>query len=180
MIYILLKPVFNRLRFLHQVISKWTPTRAPNEIKRDGVASQDAGVWRDKHLQKVRHRTCITHSRVCAANKGCDVSNGHWHYCYYYYYYYYYYRYYYYCSTVLLWALCAFLVSSSYAQSVWILGRGISMSQGLYLHTEQHKHRINTHNTDIHALSGIRTHDPNVRASEDSSCFRPRGHCEGH
>jgi hypothetical protein len=30
--------------------------------------------------------------------------------------------------------------------------------------------------TDIHALSGIRTHDPSVPASEDSSCLRPRGH----
>jgi hypothetical protein len=39
-------------------------------------------------------------------------------------------------------------------------------------------HRINAHNTDIHALSGILTHDPRVRASEDSSCFKPRGHCE--
>jgi hypothetical protein len=31
--------------------------------------------------------------------------------------------------------------------------------------------------TYIHALSGIRTHDPSVPASEDSSCLRPRGHC---
>jgi hypothetical protein len=38
-------------------------------------------------------------------------------------------------------------------------------------------HRINVHNTDIHALSGIRTHDPSVQASEVSSCLRPRGHC---
>jgi hypothetical protein len=46
--------------------------------------------------------------------------------------------------------------------------------QGLYLYTEQHKHRINAHNTDIHALSGIRIHDPSIRASEDSSCsLRP-------
>jgi hypothetical protein len=30
----------------------------------------------------------------------------------------------------------------------------------------------------IHALSGIRTHDPSVRASEDSSCLRPRGYCD--
>jgi hypothetical protein len=44
--------------------------------------------------------------------------------------------------------------------------------------TEQHKHRINAHNTDIHTLSGIRTHDPSVRASEDSSCLRPRGRCD--
>jgi hypothetical protein len=31
---------------------------------------------------------------------------------------------------------------------------GISPSQGMYLHAEQHN--INTHNTDIHFLSGIR------------------------
>jgi hypothetical protein len=30
--------------------------------------------------------------------------------------------------------------------------------------------------TDIHALSGVRTHDPSVPANEDSSCHRPRGH----
>jgi hypothetical protein len=30
--------------------------------------------------------------------------------------------------------------------------------------------------TDIHALSGIRIHDPRVRVSENSSCLRPRGH----
>jgi hypothetical protein len=28
------------------------------------------------------------------------------------------------------------------------------------------------------ASSGIRTHDPSVRASEDSSCLGPRGHCD--
>jgi hypothetical protein len=38
-----------------------------------------------------------------------------------------------------------FSVSWSYTQIVGLLGRGISPSQGLYLHTEQHKHRINTH-----------------------------------
>jgi hypothetical protein len=37
--------------------------------------------------------------------------------------------------------------------------------QSWYLNTEQHKHRINAHNTDIHSLSGIRTHYPSVRAS---------------
>jgi hypothetical protein len=31
-----------------------------------------------------------------------------------------------------------------YTQSVGLLGWGISPSQGRYLHTEQHKHRINT------------------------------------
>jgi hypothetical protein len=32
-----------------------------------------------------------------------------------------------------------------YTQSVRLIGQGISLSQGRYLHTEQHKHRINTH-----------------------------------
>jgi hypothetical protein len=89
------------------------------------------------------------------------------------------YYYYYYCGSAgLCWSLAAFSVSWSYTLSVRLLGRGISASQVLYLRTEQHKHRINAHNTDNHALSGIRTHDPRVRASEDSSCFRWRGHCD--
>jgi hypothetical protein len=32
--------------------------------------------------------------------------------------------------------------------------------------------------TDIHALSGIRTHNPSFRTSEVSSCLRLRGHCD--
>jgi hypothetical protein len=36
------------------------------------------------------------------------------------------------------------------------------------------KHRTNAH-IDIHALSEIRTHEPSVRANEDSSCLRSHG-----
>jgi hypothetical protein len=61
-----------------------------------------------------------------------------------------------------------------FIQTVGLLRRVISPSQSRYLHTGQHKHRINAH-TDIHALSGIRTLDPSVRAGEVSSCFRRRG-----
>jgi hypothetical protein len=43
----------------------------------------------------------------------------------------------------LCWAVAAYSVPYSYIQSVTPLGRGISPSQGRYLHTEQHKHRIN-------------------------------------
>jgi hypothetical protein len=64
-----------------------------------------------------------------------------------------------------------------FTQTVGLLGRVISPSQGRYLHTGQHKHGINAQ-ADIYALSGIRTHDPNVRAGEDSSCLRLRGHCD--
>jgi hypothetical protein len=33
---------------------------------------------------------------------------------------------------------------------------------------------------DIHVTSRIRTHDPSVRAGQDSSCFRPHDHCDRH
>jgi hypothetical protein len=62
-----------------------------------------------------------------------------------------------------------------FTQTVGLLGRVISPSQGRYLNTGQHKHRINAY-IDMHALSVIRTHDPSVRASEDSSCLRPSDH----
>jgi hypothetical protein len=53
-----------------------------------------------------------------------------------------------------------------------------SPSQRLYLHTGQQKQIIKAQRY-IHASSGIPTHDPSVRESEDSLCFRPRGHCDG-
>jgi hypothetical protein len=60
-----------------------------------------------------------------------------------------------------------------HSQTVGLLGRVISSSQGLYLNREQHKHR-KTHTHIKHPCrEGIRTHDPGLRASEDSSCFRP-------
>jgi hypothetical protein len=49
-----------------------------------------------------------------------------------------------------------------FTQTVGLLGRVISPSQGRYLYTSQNKHRRNTH-TNIRALSAIRTHDPSVR-----------------
>jgi hypothetical protein len=66
-----------------------------------------------------------------------------------------------------------------FTQTVGLLGRVISSSQGRYLRTEQHKHRINAH-TNIHASSRIRTYDPSVRASEDSLCLRPLGYRDRH
>jgi hypothetical protein len=37
--------------------------------------------------------------------------------------------------------------------------------------------REQTHR-DIHASSGVRTHDPSIWADENSSCFSPHGHCD--
>jgi hypothetical protein len=60
-----------------------------------------------------------------------------------------------------------------FGQLAGLLGRGISPTQGLYLHrTTQHR-KTRTH---IHASGWIRTHDPSVRAVEDSTCLRPLGH----
>jgi hypothetical protein len=63
------------------------------------------------------------------------------------------------------------------AQSVGLLRRVISPLQGRYVHTKQHKHKINSQRH--HASSGIRTHDPSVWAGEDSSCIRPHGYWDG-
>jgi hypothetical protein len=73
------------------------------------------------------------------------------------------------------WTLFSFLIFYTVGRTPWT---GDQPSQGLNLHIEQHKHRMNAHNTDIHAVSGIRTYDGSVRASEDSSCLRPRGRCD--
>jgi hypothetical protein len=66
------------------------------------------------------------------------------------------------------------------SQTAGLLGRVISPSQGRYINTEQHKHRINayTHTPNIHALSWIRTHDPSARSREDSWRLRPRSYCD--
>jgi hypothetical protein len=77
-----------------------------------------------------------------------------------------------------------------YTQSVGLLGQVIGPSQGLFLNTGQHKHRINTHQTSIREVgfeptitASERTktvhasdRSASVRASEDSSCPRPLGY----
>jgi hypothetical protein len=81
-------------------------------------------------------------------------------------------------STSLSWALVAFSVSWSLTQPVGLLGWGISLSQSRYLHTKQHKHRINAHRHPC--LAWDSTHDPSVWAGEDRLCLRLRGHCDRH
>jgi hypothetical protein len=65
-----------------------------------------------------------------------------------------------------------------FSHAVGHLGRVISPSQGRYLNKGQHKQNKHINTPNIHALSGIRTHDPSVQANEDSSCLRPRGYCD--
>jgi hypothetical protein len=65
-----------------------------------------------------------------------------------------------------LWALTAFFSSLIYTQSVGLVGR-----EDQPVARPLPTHKINAHNADIHASSVIRTHDPSVRASKDSSAF---------
>jgi hypothetical protein len=64
-------------------------------------------------------------------------------------------------------------------QSVGLLGRVISSSQGLSTCTQTQKN-AHTQTLHIHALSGILTHDPGFRASEDSACLRPLAYRDRH
>jgi hypothetical protein len=68
-------------------------------------------------------------------------------------------------SSTALGDLGRFFSFLTHTQTIGHLARGISPSQGRYPHT------------DIQSSSGIRTHDPSVRAGEGGSCLRPRGHC---
>jgi hypothetical protein len=72
------------------------------------------------------------------------------------------------------WALASAFSFMIILLTVGLLGRVISSSQSLYLST-QNKY---IHIPNIHALCGIWSHDPDFRASEDSSCPRPLGYCD--
>jgi hypothetical protein len=65
----------------------------------------------------------------------------------------------------------------------WTVGRTPWTSDQLVARPLPKHRRAKTQNKqiytpNIHAVSGIRTHDPSVRASEDCSCLRPRGYCD--
>jgi hypothetical protein len=74
-----------------------------------------------------------------------------------------------YVSIVLSLDLGRFFSFSIYRESVRFLRRGISPSQGRFLHTEQQREYTRT---NIHTLSGIRTLDPSIRANEDNSFLK--------
>jgi hypothetical protein len=74
-------------------------------------------------------------------------------------------------SLLPLWSRGLISQFLDHSQTAGLLERVISSSQGLYLNTEKRAHTSN-----IHALSGIRTHDPGLRASEDSTCLRQLGY----
>jgi hypothetical protein len=60
----------------------------------------------------------------------------------------------------------------------WTKDQPVARPLSTHRTTQTQNKRIHTPN--IHALSGIRTHDRSVRSSEGSSCLRPCGHRDRH
>jgi hypothetical protein len=72
-------------------------------------------------------------------------------------------------STIIFLVQISSSFSQSYSQSLGLLGCETASRKAI-IYTQD--------NTDINASSGIQTHDPSVRAVEDSQCLRPRGRCD--
>jgi hypothetical protein len=71
------------------------------------------------------------------------------------------------------WALAS---AFSFMIILWTSDQLVARPLPKHRTTQTQNKRIHTPN--VHALSGIRTHDPSVRASEESSCLRPLGYCD--
>jgi hypothetical protein len=74
------------------------------------------------------------------------------------------------------------LASHSLLQSFFTDGRtpwtsDRPVAKPLPKHRTEQTQNKRIHTANIHALSGIRTHDPSFRAIEGCSCLRPRGYC---
>jgi hypothetical protein len=69
--------------------------------------------------------------------------------------------------------LFGFLIFYTVGRTPWAGGQPFARSLPAHWTAQTEE----TH-TDIHALSGIRNHDPSVRAGEDRSCLRPLGQCD--
>jgi hypothetical protein len=69
-----------------------------------------------------------------------------------------------------------FLIFYTVGRAPWMGEQPLARSLPKHRTTQTQNKRIYT--PIIHALSEIRTHDPSVRASGESSCLRIRGHCD--
>jgi hypothetical protein len=74
------------------------------------------------------------------------------------------------------WPLIQFPDLFTIGRTPWASDQPVARPLPKHRTTQTQNKRVHTPN--IHALSGIRTHDPSVRENEDSSCLRPHGHCD--
>jgi hypothetical protein len=68
--------------------------------------------------------------------------------------------------------------SESYEQSVGLLARVVSSTQGRLPTQDNTNRKKKKTQTCIHIASGIRTHGPSVGAEKYISCLRPHDHCD--
>jgi hypothetical protein len=66
-----------------------------------------------------------------------------------------------------------FDVSQPYGPSRPVTGTILPHFFKAVVRPQHTQNNTNRKNADIHASSGIRTHDPSVREGEDGSCLRP-------
>jgi hypothetical protein len=74
------------------------------------------------------------------------------------------------------WSLFQFLNHIHSSRTTWMGDHPVARPLPTHTTTQTQNKRWDT----SHALIGIRTHDPSFRAREDSSCLRPRSHCDWH
>jgi hypothetical protein len=79
-------------------------------------------------------------------------------------------------STALvdLGRIFSFLIHTTVGRTAWTVNYAVARTLPPHRTTQTQNDRIHTPN--IHALSGIRTQDPIVRAGEDKLCLSPRVH----
>jgi hypothetical protein len=79
------------------------------------------------------------------------------------------------CSTLGSWPLIfSLIINFTDCRTPWTSDQLVARPPPKHRTTRtQNKH---IHTPNIHALSGIRAHDPGFRASENSSCLRPVGY----
>jgi hypothetical protein len=72
------------------------------------------------------------------------------------------------------WSLFQFPNPYTVGRTPWTGDRSVARLLPTNRTTQTQNKRTRRH----HASSGIRTHEASVRAGEDTSCIRPRGHCD--
>jgi hypothetical protein len=79
-------------------------------------------------------------------------------------------------STTLCWTstiFFSFFIFYAVGRSPWTGDQPFTSPSPTHRTAQtQNKH------TQINTSNGIRTHDPSIRAGGNSSCLRPRGHCD--
>jgi hypothetical protein len=76
------------------------------------------------------------------------------------------------------WSHIQFRNHCSQTGTPWMSDQLVARTLPKHRTTQTQNKSAHTNTPNIQSLIGIRTHDPSVRASEESSCLRLRGYCD--